>query len=170
MTESTEASPSFKSAPVQGRVRSWWTSLSENRGDRAELRRCRSVDEALLTEAYHKLRIRIADTGLQFAEGQLGPVAGLLAHVDEDTGGGAGLGAQMAGGDPEADVPVSGRRFRRLLRHESRDDLYRPMIRIIRLLDRRVSVGELARDVYFWSTGVRQRWARTYYENALDEV
>lgn len=76
----------------------------------------------------------------------------------------------MAGGSPEEDVPVSGRRFRRLLERESRDDLYRPMIRIIRLLDRRLSVGALARDMYFWGADVRKRWARSYYENALDEV
>jgi CRISPR system Cascade subunit CasB len=170
MTDPTEKPPSFASAPVQGRLRSWWEGLSENRGDRAELKRSRSVDEVLLTEAYHKLRLRIAGTGLQFTDDQLGPVAGLLAHVDEDAPNGDALGAHMAGGSPEEDVPVSGGRFRRLLEHENRDDLYRPMIRIIRLLDRRLSVGVLARDVYFWGTGVRKRWARSYYENALDEV
>jgi len=170
MTDPTEKPPSFASAPVQGRLRSWWEDLSENRGDRAELKRSHSVDEVLLTEAYHKLRLRVAGTGLQFTGNQLGPVAGLLAHVDEDAPNGGALGAHMAGGSPEEDVPVSGRRFRRLLEHESRDDLYRPMIRIIRLLDRRLSVGALAKDVYFWDTGVRKRWARSYYENALDEV
>jgi len=166
----TSDSTSFSSDTVQGILYQWWEGLNENRGDRAELRRCRSVDGVLLTEGYHRLRVQLARTGLPFNEGQLGTVAGVLAYVEEDAPGLEELGAHMAGGAREEDALVSGLRFRRLLQRESREDLYRPMIRTVRLLGRRVNVGALARDLFYWGTSVRKRWARTYWENALDEV
>jgi CRISPR system Cascade subunit CasB len=158
----------FHSNQVQNALRSWWEGLSENRGDRAELRRCRSIDRVLLTEAYHKLRKRVESAGLSFSDDQLATATGLLAHVDDHAEGWSSLASQMAGG--ENDAPVSGLRFRRLLRREDREDLYRSMIRIIRLLDRRVNVFELANNMYYWGPGVRKRWAQDYYQHALEEA
>lgn len=148
----------------------WWEALKENRGDRAELRRCKKIDEVLLTEAYHKLRKRLGAVGFTpKSEDQLGAVAGLLAHVDEDVGG-SGIAAQMAGGTPDEEAPLSGLRFRKLLRTESREGLYRPLMRAVRLLDRQANVAALANDVFYWDTSVRKRWAREYYDRALEEV
>lgn len=145
--------------------------LKENRGDRAELRRCRDVDEVLLTEAYHKLRKRLLKNGFTpHSEDQLGAVAGLLAHVDEDAPEQPKLAAQMASGSQDEEARVSGLRFRRLLQKEDRQDLYRPLMRVLRLLDRRAKISSLAIDVYYWGASVRKRWARDYYELALEEV
>jgi CRISPR system Cascade subunit CasB len=156
-------------------LRAWWRGLDEHRGDRALLRRCRSIDDVLLSEAYHKLRNRLRREGVGFGpkrEMQLAFAAGLLAHVRDDLPGGPSLLERMAA--PRSDgsdrARLSGLRFRRLLRHESREALYEPMIRVIRLLDRTANVRSLARELFFWSPARRKTWARVYYENALDEA
>lgn len=159
---------SFDSKDVQTALRRWWEGLAENRGDRAELRRCESIDRVLLSEAYHKLRKRLSEKGLQVSDDQMGAVAGLLAHVQEHAPEKTSLAAQMAGGDDTP--PVSGLRFRRLLRRENREDLYRSMIRIVRLLDRRVHIYSLAADIYYWGPSVRKQWAQQYYDHALEEA
>jgi len=145
--------------------------LKENRGDRAELRRCRDIDEVLLTEAYHKLRKRLSENGfMPHSEDQLGAVAGMLAHIDEDAPEQPKLAAQMAGGSQDEEARVSGLRFRRLLQKEDRGNLYRPLMRVLRLLDRRANISSLAKDVYYWGQSVRKNWARDYYDHALEEV
>lgn len=167
---STPSEPSFNDPPVQQALLTWWEALKENRGDRAELRRCQKIDEVLLTEAYHKLRKRLGAVGFTpKVEDQLGAVAGLLAHVDENIDG-TGVAAQMAGGAQDEEAPLSGLRFRKLLKTESREDLYRPLMRAVRLLGRQVNAAALAGDVFYWGTSVRKRWARDYYDRALEEV
>ena len=153
----------------------WWRGLDDHRGDRALLRRCRSIDDVLLSEAYHKVRNRLRREGIRFGakrDVQLAFTVGLLAHVRDDRPGGPSLPEQMA--EPRSDssdrARVSGLRFRRLLRHESRDALYQPMIRVIRLLDRTANVRLLTRELFFWKPERRKDWARVYYENAPDEA
>jgi len=168
---STNTDQSFSSSAVQRMLKEWWESLKKNRGERAELRRCKEIDEVLLTEAYHRLRKWLSATGFTpRSEDQLGAVAGLLAHVDEDATEQSKVAAQMAGGAENEEAPLSGLRFRRLLQNEDRESLYRSLMRVVRLLDRRVNVSSLAEDVYYWGPSVRKRWARDYYDNALEEV
>lgn len=167
---SSRSEPSFHDPPVQQSLLTWWEALKENREDRAELRRCQTIDEVLLTEAYHKLRKRLGAVGFTpKAEGRLGAVAGLLAHVEENIDE-TGIAAQMAGGTQDEEAPLSGLRFRKLLKIESHEDLYRPLMRAVRLLDRHVNAAALAVDVFFWDSSVRKKWARDYYDRALDEV
>lgn len=156
-------------------LHSWWRDLNEHRGDRALLRRCRSIDDVLLSEAYHKVRNRLRREGISFGKKrdvQLAFTVGLLAHVRDDLPGGPSLVEHMA--KPRSDgsdrARVSGLRFRRLLRHETREALYEPMVRVIRLLDRTANVRSLARELFFWKPYRRKDWARIYYENAPDEA
>jgi CRISPR system Cascade subunit CasB len=152
-------------------LHSWWRGLDEHRGDRALLRRCRSIDDVLLSEAYHKVRNRLRREGIGFGEVQLAFTTGLLAHVRDDRSGGPSLPKRMAKSPEGSDrARVSGLRFRRLLRHETRDALYEPMVRIIRLLDRTANVRSLARELFFWKPDRRKDWARIYYENAPEEA
>lgn len=161
---------SFNDAPVRRALLEWWEALKENRGDRAELRRCQEIDEVLLTEAYHKLRKRLGARGfIPNSEDQLGAAAGLLSHVDEHLEA-TGVAAQMAGGTQDEEAPLSGLRFRKLLRIEDREGLYRPLMRAVRLLDRRVNATALAKGVFYWGPSVRKKWARGYYDRALEEV
>lgn len=168
----TDTNPiSFGSHAALEEVFGWWAGFEHHRGERAELRRCQTLEEVLLTEAYHKLRMKLAGAGFTPAsEDQLAAVAGVLAHVDEHAPEQSRIAAQMGGGSSDQEAPVSGKRFRRLLRRDRREDLYLPLVRIIRLLGRRVHVSALAQDVYYWGRDVRRRWARHYYEHALAEV
>ncbi len=140
--------------------REWWKWLQVHPGDRAELRRCQRLEEVLLCPAYYNLRNRLARVGKVYGTG-LAAVAGLAAHVKEDSGG-ESLARQL--GMQEGDKPrMSGLRFRRLLQARNHPSLYVPLIRAIRLLDRRVSLQGLARGVYWWNDGTKRRWAEDYY-------
>jgi len=169
MTTNNSPDPS-----VQG-IYEWWQSLGEHRGDRARLRRCRSIDDVLLSESYHKVRNSLQRLGIKFGKKrdvQLAFTVGLIAHVRDDIPGGPSLPERMA--KPRSDesdrARVSGLRFRRLLRHESRDALYEPMIRVIRMLDRTANVRLLSRELFYWRPERRKNWARVYYENAPAEA
>lgn len=175
----------FRDHEVQKELFTWWAGLEEHhRGDRAELRRCGTPDEVLLTEAYHRARRKLADAGLNVRHNhaELATVIGLLAHVRTHAPlkMGKSLGAQMASSAVKSDgeaksesAAVSGLRFRRLLQVDSRDTLYRRLMAVVRLLNQSVDVNLLAKDAYYWSADtdnpVRQRWAMDYYGRAPQE-
>jgi CRISPR system Cascade subunit CasB len=74
-------------------------------------------------------------------------------------------GASGEGDSGATEAPVSELRFRRLLRIDSREELYHPMIRVVSLLDQATNVERLAHDVFFWGTDIRKRWAQDYFEH-----
>ena len=163
--------PDFKSEEVQQALLDWWNDLGDHRGERAELRRCRNVDEVRLLPGYHRLRRSLDRHGFPVRkhDAQLGAVAGLLAHIKEDVRGSfAEQMATPASGSNKA--RLSGLRFRRLLRIADRATLYHPLIRVLRLLDGKANVRAVAKDVFLWGMGVRQRWALHYYEKAPEET
>lgn len=190
MTQSkeTERSLHFGAGKVQTMLLRWWKELTENRsadvtgdrpnrrGERAELRRCRSPDEVLLTEAYHRVRTKFVTRNVRFSGDQLASVVGLLACVETNhpVKQGESIGVQMAAsGEDSDDARLSGLRFRRLLQIEERDKLFGALRRVIRLLGNTVDVNQLAKDVFYWSpdssNDVRKNWARDYYKTAPDE-
>jgi len=148
------------------KVREWWNSLKEkHRGERAELRRCRSLTAAIFTPGYHRLRRKLAGTKWN-NDKKLVTVAMVLAHVKEDTG----LKFVDSMAQPKeigSDTPkVSGLRFRRLLKCNSHEELCIHLIRIVHLL-KNVHITDLAKDVYWWNDNkIRQDWAFKYYEKA----
>jgi CRISPR system Cascade subunit CasB len=52
--------------------------LDENRGDRAELRRCRSPAEVAFVPAFYRLRVRAPEN---LDPERLAVVAGILSHL-----------------------------------------------------------------------------------------
>lgn len=188
-TAETEDTVYFSDGKAQGVLLHWWKELTENlpedagerpnrRGERAELRRCRSPDDVLLTEAYHRIRKKFVEKNIQFsdADARLAPVIGLLACVKthQPVQPYESLGVQMAAPRKNSDdARLSGLRFRRLLQIDDRGKLFDAMRRVIRLLDETVDVNQLAKDVFCWSpdsgNSVRKSWARDYYNTAPDE-
>lgn len=156
-------------SPGQKVLLTWHQSLEETKGDRALLRRAPSPLEVIFVPAYHRLLHALRDTGAWVNEEALAAVAGLAAHVREHRPD-ASLPTQM--GRPKegrSTAVVHEHRFQRLLTHETRDELYQPMIRVIRLLDGRVHLTSLADDVYWWEQpgdSIRKRWAYKYYDVA----
>ncbi len=150
-------------------LRDWWLGLKEDRGGRAELRRARSPDDAALIPAAIALTTRLRGTAVEGHGGwaaRIPAIAGLAAHLDpnaeaavlhDDTP----LPERMA--CPKGDRPVvSELRFRRLLRLE-RDELYRPMIRVLALLDGRANLFELADALFWWGPRLKKDWAYAYF-------
>ncbi len=149
-------------SPLLRALADWWRGLDDNRGARAELRRCGSVDEVAMTAAFarlcHSLQGHFA--GEHGWQDRLAAIAGLLSHLRENTPG-KSLPEQMAEGSPPV---VSELRFRRLLQCD-RQELYPALLRVLRQLNYRADLPGLCRDVYFWGDKVKKRWAYAYFPN-----
>lgn len=145
----------------------WWKSLDENRGERADLRHCHNIDEVIFTSSFHYLKRKLNE--FKIDPEALALVAGVLSHV-RSTDINSRFPAQMATpkiGSKKA--VVSDLRFRRLLTIEDRNELFTTMIRIVRLLDGRVNIFDLADSIYWWNDRTKKRWAYSYYENIPTE-
>ncbi|MCR5220679.1 MAG: type I-E CRISPR-associated protein Cse2/CasB [bacterium] len=144
----------------------WWKSLQDNRGQRAELCRCRKPEEVYISAAF---RDSWADGDRKFSldEDALEALAlpiGVLAHARTlETGHFAKLFAQRGKGSPAMrDV-----RFRRLMEipDDRRDELFTMLVRFVRLMDDAASPQGLLDLSVFWNDLTRVAWAKAYYPN-----
>jgi len=140
----------------------WWSQLQEERGTRAELQRCRNVDEVVMTAAFQRLcsRLHAEFSGQSGWEDRLAAIAGLLSHV-KDAKPGLSIARQMSEGNPPV---VSELRFRRLLQRD-RADLYPAMIRVLRMLKGKADIHDIAHAMFYWGNGIKKKWAYAYYPN-----
>lgn len=158
---------------TMGAVVAWRSGLSN--GACAELRRCQSPSEVEMHLEFHRLRWQLQAAKLigekavenHLQEYQLPLLVGLSAHLrgagssSEDS---ASFAKQL--GRKINDRPVlSEIRFRRLMAETKRDDIYVPMIRVLRVLNGNVSLAALWKGLAWWSTSTRRTWAYAYYEN-----
>jgi len=150
--------PFAKDAPATDILMRWWQGLENDKGTRAELRRCDRPEAIMLHPAYAHLHHRLAPhlAGHWNWEQRLASVVGLLAHVH--SGSNQPLAKQMGGNPPD----VSELRFRRLLQCNPHE-LYPRMIRILRMLDNSANLPDLVRSVFHWNDRVRKRWALDYF-------
>ena len=146
----------------------WWLALNDNRGDRAELRRCSTLAEVAFTPAYHRLRLGLMKFGAVNADA-LAVVAGLAARMKSNVVGNT-LAEQMATGKSDGSARLSGLRFRRLLKIKERGDLFTAMGRVIALLGGAVNLQSLANSVYYWNDRTRKQWAFEYYTKSPSEL
>lgn len=162
----------FKSDKAAGEILSaWWVALQQDSGGRARLRRCKSPEEVMLEPSFHRLANRIQSLAEKSGEElsdtdlyRLAAIAGLLAHVTvRDNKPLAERLADSKGGRPL----FSSLRFRRLLK-EPLADLYPAMIRVIRQLDKKANLYDLANSVFDWGDTVRKRWALAYFPKVVD--
>ena len=157
-------------APAGEILCSWWRALDNDRGGRADLRRCSRPIAASFNSSHHKLSNELnrkfpQEKGL---DNRILCVSPLRANVKysggEDFGKGKMLAKQMA--EPKSsggESVLSELRFRRFLECESRDDLFPQLRRIINLLDNKVDIYDLADMVYFWGDRKKRDLARQYY-------
>ncbi|MCU0589597.1 MAG: type I-E CRISPR-associated protein Cse2/CasB [Syntrophobacteraceae bacterium] len=146
----------------------WWRALEGDRGQRAALRRCGSLLEVVFVPAFHGLYGSLLSHGRVDAE-KLALVAGLAAHVKAHVpvSSDGSVAAQMAQARPGGQTALMcGLRFRRLLKIQSREELFPAMVRVIRLLGGRLDLVDLARSVYDWNEWTRRQWAFDYYTRA----
>jgi CRISPR system Cascade subunit CasB len=154
-------------SPEMQVLTAWWQALDDNRGDRAELRRCSTLTEVAFTPAYHRLRLAVGKHGAVNADA-LALVAGLSARVKSDITDNT-LVEQMATGKTDGSARVSGLRFRRLLKVKESDGLFNAMGRVVALLGGSVNLQSLANSVYFWNDRTRKQWAFEYYSKSPSE-
>ena len=145
----------------------WWKELQERKGDRAELRRCGSIIDVAFTPMYHRLLHQLGSRLPEADRDRVAAVAAILAHVDSASDE-VSMGEAMAR-PHNGKARVSDARFRRLLRIDRIEELRSELIRITRLLDRRIPIDSLARDLVKWSDAVKKRWALDYYELTQDK-
>jgi CRISPR system Cascade subunit CasB len=139
----------------------WWNGLSK--GNKAELKRCSSLEEIALLYAYHDLKLRLLPT-TSVEPVHLAVLAGLASHVKENDPS-LRIAQQMAMNKPGSDKPlISELRFRRLLEIEDLSELHRTMIRIIRMLGGEVNLASLAESVYWWNIKTKKQFASDYFE------
>lgn len=182
-------------------IRDWWRRLEDreveeqggrrvipgHRGERAELTRCGTPQEARMCAGYQRLRLALIEAELfncramESDDHRLAVVAAVLSHVREDVAAEPARASQTGDMALALALPaegndkprMSGLRFRRLIQAEAPDEVLRLMVRAVRLNQGRASVISLARDLLDWASGerdyVRIAWATRYYERALDE-
>jgi CRISPR system Cascade subunit CasB len=146
---------------------SWLWHLNDNHGERAAIRRCRDQQEVALQPSF--VRFAVREFGAKPHDlSRLAMICGLSAHLKPEAAktvfaSDLALPRQMAKhrGDSKSPI-VSSLRFRRLLQLD-RNHLYRPMVRIIRMLDGAANLYDLADSMYFWGDHVQRRWAFDYF-------
>lgn len=152
--------PFARGSPITGALLSWWRGLEQNRGDRAELRRCADLLQVMQTEAFHDARRRLMEAGLSDADSRrprLAAIVALAAHVkglSEES-----LPETFSSGDK---APVSPLRFRQILEAASDDELFTRLRRVLPLVDSAINLPALAADVWHWGDSVRKRWVYDY--------
>jgi len=148
----------------------WWSNLKKDKGGKAQLKRCGDPSEVFFCLPFHELHVRLAAWSSRQKE-TAAVMAVVLAHVKDDTSSrdARSFAAQMAARKGER-AAVHGLRFRRLIQIKDREELFKPLIRIVRLLDGTVNVGDLAYSIWQWehpNRFVQRQWACDYYDTPL---
>ncbi len=148
-------------SPMGQKLKEFWQGLEDDKGGRAQLRRCKTANEVVMVPAFHRLCRRVRPLMKYEREGwemRIAAIAGLLAHV-RTLDSRKTLAAQMAAGDTPA---VSELRFRRLLQR-NREEFYGALMRTLGLIDKTANPFDLACSVYYWGDSERKRWAFAYF-------
>jgi CRISPR system Cascade subunit CasB len=160
------------------KLQSWWKSLQENRGWRAEMRRAKTPADILLCQGFKYLYYKLAgywtvDKNLL----GLAAAAGVIAHIEGDDGRSfAHACATPAEGSEKA--ALSELRFSQLQKSRSLDELFVRMIRAVHLLHNKASVVSVADTILHWAkemvdgdvdedprNRILVRWGLDYFQN-----
>lgn len=152
--------PFKKDAPSTQALIKWWQGLEQDKGTRAELRRCERPEDIMLHPAYARLHNQLAGqlAGHWHWEWRLALVIGLLVHAREAENT-RPLAKQMGGKEPA----VSELRFRRLLQCQH-DDLFPRLRRTLGMLEgKKANLPDLIASAFHWNDRTRKRWALDYF-------
>ena len=169
--------------PASDFILEWWDNLKQNKGDRAELRRCKNLEEIQKASAYQRcywqFKKHFTQEQRMPSREQMSIIIGLTAHIENndtkciDTDSKKEkecyFAYQMAtpkGKEKDAPPKLSELRFRRLLKIKDRGKLYRFLIQVISMLDKKVNLLDLLSIAYFWGDKKKTSLAYKYYEKA----
>ena len=154
------------SAPFSGdtatALKAWWASLEDNKGLRASLRRMTSPRTVFFERELYTLLGTLRASNSTISDEGLAVVMGLLAHVKTSLDGKT-FGGFLGSGDGEK-ARLSEARFKRLLVVESREEMYRDMIRVLRLAGGVAPITDFANLVYWWNERSKREFAKEYYK------
>ncbi|QWF70613.1 type I-E CRISPR-associated protein Cse2/CasB [Methylomonas paludis] len=152
-----------------------WGNLLQYKGDRAELRRCKNLHELQKTSAYQRNYWKLINefkNAKEIPNGeQIAIIIALSAYINdnktvyEEDGEKKTdfFGYQISRGEKPK---LSEIRFRRLLKINDREKLFRYLIQVIRLLEKKVNLLDLLRIAFFWGDKIKIELAYKYYEKA----
>lgn len=145
----------------------WWSGLDKNRGARAELRRCNTPLEVMMTPSFHYARRRLLERRLDEEESRndrLPLVIGLASHVTSSLQRDAHVALpSLPDAFSRGDRPkVSPLRFRQILEAHDDDELFTRVRRVLPMVRNEISVFSLANDLYWWGDRTRKRWVYDY--------
>jgi len=179
-TEPVPAGPNYlalRDETKHRELREWWESLDQNRGERAELRRCETPNEILPAKAFHRL-CRLLPEWERRDLLALAVVAGVLAHVKESAYG--SFPRQLGTPKEGSDKPLfSELRFQQLLASDGHAEFFQRLRRAIQQADGVADVCLLADGILHWaadragqfaerpSQRFRYTWARDYFQPTL---
>lgn len=145
-------------------LRQWWSKLENDRGTRAMLRRCSTLDEVVMSPAYQRFyRYMLAcgwpDDAAERQKDKLAAIAALVAMVKDDDP--KDLPYRMS--EKEFERPLlSELRFRALLKIDTTDELLTGLRRALPLVGHKTNLVRLAHDVYWWNDDTKKKWAYAY--------
>ena len=151
----------------------WWRGLQDNRVDRAVFRRAKGVEDILFLPEFHRVSYRFGDyfndmnqKGWEERLYRLAMILGLCSHIQQHTEELEPKKNQLAYqiAKPFDKPVVSELRFRRLIQRD-RDELYLHMIRMLRILENKANLHDLAHSVYYWGSKIKRKWAFAYFGN-----
>jgi CRISPR system Cascade subunit CasB len=177
MNESKEPKLFEKSHPAGDFILEWWQGLKDNKGDKAELRRCKNLQEVQISSAYQRCYRQLIKHFLQEqgspSREQMAIIIGLAVHVEDndserkadqsDSQATDFFGYQIGRGDKPK---LSELRFRRLLKIKDREKLYHFLVQAIRILERKINLLDVLSIAYFWGDSAKTNLAYKYYEKA----
>ncbi|MCI0508192.1 MAG: type I-E CRISPR-associated protein Cse2/CasB [Gammaproteobacteria bacterium] len=153
----------------------FWDELRKDNGARAELRRCKTATDVMMTPVFHRLCVRLKPvlSSVSGWEERIAIITGLISHLNRESAQVLKAGVARSESDiesfirPMADLKgdrplVSELRFRRLLQRDV-GDLYPALIRILRMVDGKTNLYGLAESVFYWGDNVKKRWAFAYF-------
>ena len=138
-------------------IQKWfdWLHDEGQRGERARLRRCESLDEILLQPAFYRLCLAVPRFQEHDLEG-LATAAGLLAMVKNPT---RESFPKLLGKGKDKPA-LSELRFQRLLTADNPDDFFKTMRRALAHIDGKADPVELTDEVLHWYD--QKHWPEHY--------
>ncbi len=155
----------------------WWSSLDNNRGDRARLRRAESPDDILLTTPFFNFLKEMPEAWSQQRNLPISAmVAATLSHVKPLHNNTESFATTLAAKKPGSDRPrMSELRFQQLQKSRTPDDFFRRLVRAVKLVDSNFNILSLADNIGQWMNEYRYgvdvkpfnrlavSWANDYY-------
>ena len=137
--------------PASDFIIEWWSSLGQNKGDRAEIRRCKNLKEVQMSSAYQRCYWQLIKHFAQEkrvpSREQMATIIGLAAHIEKNDSKCIDTDSkkekeyyfahQMAAPKVKgknAPPKLSELRFRRLLKIKDREKLYHFLIQVVRIV------------------------------------